>query len=179
MPASERSPTARLLAEGFPALASQLDEGELEALAWELQVEHARRNDEVHRQGSTHPSLLFLLEGSFALRLGDEQTADQLGYLPEPTIVGEVSFFDGGPVTATILVCSRTALVLALEMEGFERLVESHPRAAAVLCRFASETLAARLRKADQRWDAVMGSPTLRSLRTLLRALFGLGRSAA
>lgn len=178
MPPDDRSPTARLLADNFPAVAARLDEEGLEALAAELALEYARGGDEIHRQGSIHPTLLFLLDGTFALRLGDEQTADQLGYLPAPTIVGEVSFFDGGPVTATIMVCSTRASLLALSPEAFERLAASHPRAAAGLCRAVSETLAARLRASDARYDELLGSPTARNVLAVLSTLFGIGRSA-
>ena len=175
---SEPSPTTRLLAKHFPGVAKHLDAEALEALAWELHLIHARNNDEVARQGSTHPALLFLLDGTFALRLGDEATADQLGYLPPHSIVGEVSFFDGGPATVSVLVCSARASALTLDLEGFERLGKAHPRAAAGLCRAVSETLAARLRVSDLRYDELVGSPSLRSLRALMKTLLGTGKAS-
>jgi CRP-like cAMP-binding protein len=178
MSSDEHSPTARLLAEHFPGVAAHLDAEGLEAISWELELIHARGGDEIHRQGSLHPTLLFLLDGSFALRLGDELTADQLGYLPPHSIVGEVSFFDGGPVTATIMVCSPRASALALELDRFERLAAAHPRPAAGLCRAVSETLAARLRVADEHYDRLAGRPSTRGLRNLMRTLFGLGKAA-
>jgi CRP-like cAMP-binding protein len=174
---------AALLAERFPVLGSRLDEAGLRTLAGVLRRVEAGPGEEIHRQGQRVPSLLFLLDGTFALRLGDEQGPTELGFLPAYSIVGEVSFFDGGPATATILACAPRNSALALDAAGFERLAADAPGVAAGLCRAVCDTLAARLREADDRFDRIQlpepdqpDRPGAGGFLDLLATLFGLRR---
>ena len=162
----------------FPPLRDDLEDEEREALAEAVEVVRPRGGEDLCIQGSRERALYFLVEGTFALKLGDEQSAADLGFLPAGALVGEVSFFDGGPATASVVQVSPRGTALMLGAEAFERLAASHPRAAAVVCRMVSDTLAARLRVATAHYDRVMATQPRREegkgkVLDLLRTLFG------
>jgi CRP-like cAMP-binding protein len=176
-------PTAENIAERFPALAAHLDLEGLSALAEALDLVFVHAGDELLSQGSPVPVLHLLWEGAWALQLGDEKDAAELGALPRNTIVGEVAFFDGGPVTATIRALSRVSYALALRADAFDALAADNPRAAAGFHRAVAETLSGRLRIATDLFEQATRErggerPDGRSVFDSIRALFGLGRSA-
>src|SRR4051812_2339802 len=113
-------PTPDEIARRFPGLAAHLDASDMTALADQLSLRLFRNGDELLSQGSPFPTLYLLWEGAFALQFGEEKDAADLGSLPPNAIVGEVSFFDGGAVTATVRLMSRSGYALALEAPTFD-----------------------------------------------------------
>ena len=175
------APTAEHLGARFPALAAHLVPDELELFAHVLTPVRLLAGEELLQQGARHPQLFFLWDGAFALQYGDEQSAAELGSLPPNSAVGEVSFFDGGPVAATVRVVSRVGVALGIDEETFEAFAEEHPKAAAGVYRALATMLAERLRAATERFEEVMPAARTTDARVLdrhraidlLRRLFG------
>ena len=171
-------PSAEHLGARFPALAKNLPPDELELFAHVLTPVRLLSGEELLSQGSPQPRLFFLWDGVFALQFGDEQSAAQLGVLPPNSAVGEVSFFDGGPVTATVRVMSRVGMALGMDEETFEAFAEEHPKAAAGVYRALAAMLSERLRAATERFEEVTqlasAAPDRNRVIDLLRRLFGV-----
>lgn len=93
------------------------------------------------RQGATGAEVFVVLDGSFAVKRGNRQTAD----LKKGDVFGEMSLIDGMPRTANV-VAEKDCLVLAVRKRDFVQLLDS-PR----VTRGIMRSLAGRLREADAR----------------------------
>lgn len=170
---------ADTIAARFPALAGRLEHDDLIALAEAVELRRFAAGDQLLTQGSPFPTLFFLWDGRFALGFGEEESAADLGVLPPNAIVGEVSFFDGGPVTATVVAITRSAFALALTPDAFDVLAVQRPTAATGLLHIVCGMLAERLRTATERHDRLMAERgDTRGILHVMRGLFGLRRSA-
>lgn len=168
---------AETLAARFPALAGKLDRDDLVAVAEAVEVRRFGAGDQLLTQGSPFPMLCFCWDGRFALAFGEEESAADLGVLPPDAIVGEVSFFDGGPVTATVVAITRSAFALTLTPEAFDVLAVQRPTAAMGLLHVVCAMLAERLRVAKERHDRLMiERGDTRGVFHVMRGLFGLRR---
>lgn len=151
-------PTPAAIAELFPPLRAHLDDAGMEALAGALRLVRVPPGEEILIRGSPHPRLYLLWDGYFTVSLGDDLPIASLGSLGPGTIVGEVSFVDGGPVSATVSARSRGS-VLELTTEALDRLAAERPATAAALYRALSEVLATRIRKATHRLELAAPAP--------------------
>jgi CRP-like cAMP-binding protein len=182
MTPDETQALAQEIGRCFPPLGTHLGPDGLVALAGAVKIQRMHAGDELLSQGSPVPTLCLTWDGHFGLRLGDEKSAVELGALPERSMIGEVAFFDGGPVTASVMAMSRVSVALVLTQAAFEEMAVQHPRAAAGLLRALSAVLAERLRFATDRFEEVSAAEHT-SVLDRLRVLFGLreggkGRSA-
>jgi SulP family sulfate permease len=102
-----------------------------------------------HR-GDPSNALYVLLEGqvSVYLHANDSAFARRLRSYGPGTIVGEMGLYNGGARSADV-VADRPTRLARLDHEALRRLEASHPALAASLHRFVVNTLAARLRAAN------------------------------
>jgi CRP-like cAMP-binding protein len=175
-----RIPDRRELFERFPALATDLNAKDADALLAALVEREVAPEVELLSEGEDSSALFFILEGDLKLFVGERGKRSEVGRLGPGAVLGEVSFLDGEPTTATVTAASPIHL-LALERPAFEALAAREPRAAAALLRGLCRVLAAHVREATQqvdRMNAADGPPAKAGgwIETL-KSLFGIGSS--
>jgi CRP-like cAMP-binding protein len=141
-------PAPRDFARRFPAVAELLTDTELAALASSLTRRSIAAGDLLVTEGRASDAVFFLWDGSLAVRLSSDGDAREIGRCEPGAVVGEISFLDGGPATAT-LAASSPVTVLGMSRDHLERLRVSHPRAATAVLRALCRSLAERVRKAS------------------------------
>ena len=103
-------------------------------------------NEFLMHEGEESTEMYFLQTGNLAVykRRGDHQ--HQIGTIMAGELVGEMSFLDRNPRSATVKAISHSTLVV-VPHEKFEQLMETHPKWFKALL----HTLLDRLRKANAR----------------------------
>ena len=103
-------------------------------------------NDILVNEGEESKEMYYLVSGNLAVfkRKGDHQ--QQIGTIMAGELVGEMSFLDGHPRSATVKAITESELVI-VPREKFVQLIDSHPKWFKALL----NTLLDRLRKANAR----------------------------
>jgi CRP/FNR family transcriptional regulator, cyclic AMP receptor protein len=104
--------------------------------------------DEIVRAGERERALYLLVEGRLGVRV--PSAAERLKAIDAPSVVGELSFVDGEPRSATLEGLS-AGTVVRLDMDGFERLAAAEPVLARRFLLDLARVLAARLRMLTER----------------------------
>ena len=123
------------------------------ATDWAIVFAHAEPFDfepgeEIVRAGDQERALYLLVDGTLGVRVPDAEA--RLKQIDAPSLVGEVSFVDGGPRSATLEALS-TGTIVRLDFEAFERLTASEPALAQRMLLDLARVLAARLRMLTER----------------------------
>lgn len=90
----------------------------------------------VLNQGVMDHHVYFLVKGSIMIRLLQADREETLGERGPVTLLGEISFFNGTPATATVAVTSNgPATFLRLTYEQFREVIEEYPLTKPALAR--------------------------------------------
>lgn len=90
----------------------------------------------VLNQGVMDHHVYFLVKGNIAIRLRQSDREETLGERGPVTLLGEISFFNGTPATATVAVAnSEPATFLRLTYEQFHEVIEEYPLTKPALAR--------------------------------------------
>ena len=119
--------------------------------------------------------LFVLVDGELEVRRDSEDGPIVLGHLRPPALIGEISFVDGGPATATLLATC-TCVLMHLDRAVLPTLMQDEPDLAGRLLQRISETMAERL---DETGRAVaeqlgQGPERPRGIRRIRRLIAGL-----
>jgi CRP/FNR family transcriptional regulator, cyclic AMP receptor protein len=168
----------------FPDLAAGLPDDDLDALIGSLRVRALVQGDRLVEQGSPAEGAWLVFDGTLGVTVGLGRRTVSLGRVTQGAMVGEVSFVDGGPATAT-LTAQGPVTALELTPAAVDELARTKPRAAAAVNRAACDALATHLVNATDKLQALRaGQPGQarmedvegESLLDALRELLGLGR---
>jgi CRP/FNR family transcriptional regulator, cyclic AMP receptor protein len=124
-----------------------LERGVLESMADMARVRRCAPRDELVTQEVQAEGLYLITRGRASVSVaGRDGAAVTIGELGVGEIIGEISLFDGGTASATVTALTPLDLI-AINRDGFLRLLERHPRVAVSLL----AVLAKRLRRLT-RW---------------------------
>ncbi len=115
-------------------LLSDLNPGELSAVAEMMRSHKMEAGETVFREGEVGDSLFFVTRGVVAVTSGDQK----LGQLGTGECFGEFSFLAGQPRTASVRTLEPTEL-LELSAAQLRSVIESHPRLEDVLYKMYRE----------------------------------------
>lgn len=171
---------AKLLDERLKAIGAHLSPADLAAAGAHFRLRALAPGETLINEGDTVPAACLVMDGSVLVRARVADKDIDVVRLGPGSLVGEVSFIDAGPATATV-VADSGATVATLAHPAWERLEREHPRAAMSLYHAFTSTVATRLRGATLHFEDLRdpGSPTPSPEATMdaFRALFGLGMS--
>lgn len=102
--------------------------------------------EEIVRQGEVDRSLVIVLSGSLDLTVTGGRALQSLEIIEAPSVVGEVSFFDAGPRSATLRARTSGEL-LRLSFDDFEALSAASPSIGRMILLDAGRIVALRLRR--------------------------------
>jgi CRP-like cAMP-binding protein len=168
--------------ERFPLLAGDLSDEESAAFVALLEEREVAERELVLREGVPSAAIFLVREGELSVSLSLGGPTLETGRFGAGAILGEVSFIDGGPATATVAAATRTRLWV-LPRASLDRLRSESPRQAIATLRAVSHSLAKRVRGGNDFLDGLLRSagqgapvapPPRPSLRASLRALFGI-----
>lgn len=171
-------------ARRFPDIVAGLPAADLDALISALKLRVLVQGDELTTEHEPARGAWLLFDGTLGVTLTVGRRRVSLGRLERGMMVGEVSFIDGGPASAT-LTAQGPVTVLELTPSAVDGLVRLHPRSAAALNRAACEALAGHLRAATDKLMKMRGGMARQttldemegeSLLDALKELLGLGR---
>lgn len=114
-------------AVGRSILGAELDPAERAALAEVMGVQPMKAGDVVVREGEPRRTLFVLADGRLSVCKGEGDHETCLYQLRIGECAGTRAFLDGSERKAKLRADSDGAL-LTLEPEGFEQLIDSHPR---------------------------------------------------
>ena len=98
------------------------------------------------RQADVDAAMLILTEGTLEVLIEEEGTARSVATIEPFALVGEQSFIDAGPRTATVVARTK-GIAHRLTDSGFEQLRAANPEAACAFLGDVSRALAQRLRQ--------------------------------
>ena len=171
---------AKLLDERLKAIGAHLNPADLAAAGAHFRMRELAAGETLIKEGGSVPAACLVMDGSVLVlaRVADKDI--EVVRLGAGSLVGEVSFLDAGPATATV-VADSGATVATLDHPAWERLEREHPRAAMRLYHAFTSTVASRVRGATLHLEDLRDpdSPTRSPEATMdaFRALFGLGMS--
>jgi thioredoxin reductase (NADPH) len=159
--------------EGLAARLDRLPGAEVARLQARFDRRHVSAGEALVREGEVGAGLWLLLAGSAAVWVQDADGArDVLVEVGPGAWIGELSFLDPGPASATVTAAVE-CVALRMDADSLDRLCVEEPELAGKLLQALSRDVAARLRA----WDAgVAATVEARDDRGLLARLFGGGR---
>ena len=137
--------THREFAHRFAALSADLGSGELDVLIGLLHRREVAEGEVLIAEGKTSDVLFLVWEGAAGVRLGGAE----VGRYGTGATLGEISFLDGGPSTASVVTVLPTTL-LWIDRATFESLYLAHPRIATCLLHAVCRELATRMRNSTE-----------------------------
>jgi CRP-like cAMP-binding protein len=162
----------------FPLLAAGLSEAGMAAFIGTLEERPIAAGEALVREGTASDSLHLVWDGELEVSVAAGSASIHAGSFGPGATLGEVSFFDHQPASATV-VAAHPARVLVLSSARLEQLQSQHPlEATEVLCAVA-RVLATRVRTSSDRLDAALRAETAAArlgegaLLDSLRALLG------
>lgn len=110
------------------------------------EIRNLNPNDYLMHEGEESKEMYYVQSGNLAVykRKGDHE--HQIGTIMAGELVGEMSFLDGHPRSASVKAISESVLVI-VPHEKFTQMIDSHPK----WFRALLHTLLERLRKANAR----------------------------
>lgn len=140
---------AKLLGERLKDIGAHLGHAEVQAVAPYFQLRKVARDETLITAGEAVPAAWIIMDGGFVVRARVSGKDVAVVTLSPGMLLGEVSFLDGGPATATV-VATTYGEVAMLDHASFEHLDKEHPREAMLLHHAFMRTLASRLRSATE-----------------------------
>lgn len=127
---------------------SDLNRREVELLAEVMHAFQAPSRAIILAEGKRDPFLCFVVEGKLDIfkEAGENNEKRHLTTIKEGKVLGEMSFIDNQPHSATVVTATPVTLLLVTKL-GLERLGENHPRIAFLLMKKLAELISHRLRQ--------------------------------
>ncbi len=135
----DRDVMTKMLAEAAPF--ADFSKSELKAVGQVTELRKLNAGDELTRQGQFGSELIVVLTGSASVDISGTKVTE----LGPGEVIGEMSFLDHGPRTATIIATTPMDIGV-LTIKGFEDVAKQSPG----LWRLIAVGLARRLREADK-----------------------------
>jgi CRP/FNR family cyclic AMP-dependent transcriptional regulator len=128
------------LLHGIPLFAC-LSEEETQVIASQIELQRVTKGTTVMTEGDETNSLYIILSGKVKIFLNDEAGEEIiLNYLGEGDYFGEISLFDGGGRSASV-IAREDSYFAVLEQRDFVRLLSTHPELAVTMIRGASQRM--------------------------------------
>lgn len=144
-----------------------LERGALESMAAMAHVRHCAPRGTVVTEEAPADGLYLITRGRASVSVaGRDGAALTIGELGVGEIIGEISLLDGGTASATVTAMTSLELI-AIDRDGFLRLLDRHPRVAVSLL----PVLAKRLRRLTRWADDLAALPVPSRLAKCLIAL--------
>ena len=125
------------------------DEDDVAVLLEHAEVRRVRAGHTLIAVGEVDASIFVVTSGSLEARVPHRRKHLVLSALPEGSVVGELSFFDGKPRSAEVVAVT-DAEVVRLSPEGFDALSAAHPALGRRILLDLARVLAGRLRAANE-----------------------------
>lgn len=122
---------------------------------WSALLAHARPHllaagEVLMRAGQSQQSLYLLASGGLEVRAGTKGTLGAITRERPGAVIGEISFFDGGPRSATVWATEATRL-LELDAAAVQAFFAAHPLRGQELLMALARVLARRVRRSEGR----------------------------
>lgn len=137
-------------AEQTPDILSDLSTEQRAALETFARRRQFDKDDVILRQGQRNSSLFIVRSGLLHARMRVDDVDTMLGRLEPHSFFGEISVFDPGATSATVIALTRGELI-QIERDQLLRFVETHPAAGARLLMRLLQVIAQRVRNTDDR----------------------------
>jgi CRP-like cAMP-binding protein len=125
------------------ALQCKLTLDDWKALAPYLSMRFLKPGDALMHEGGSERELFFLADGELEVTI----LGTTIATLKPGSVVGEGTFFSGGPRSATVMP-SRPGVAWGLNRDKFDAMCRKHPRLALDLVNGLAAVLAVRMREA-------------------------------
>jgi CRP-like cAMP-binding protein len=135
------------MSERYPGLASSLSPEELELLLDAFELHDAAAGEALVAEGTASSDLFLVWDGQLDVTQAGPTGERPLAQLGPGSYFGEVSLFDPGPASASV-VTQQGCVTLRLSRARLDELRKEHPEVAAPLLAEALRALLARLRGA-------------------------------
>jgi CRP/FNR family transcriptional regulator, cyclic AMP receptor protein len=132
---------AKMLAQTAPF--EKFSHSELKTVSKQMEYRQIKEGEMITRQGQFGDELLVVLSGSATV----DVSGTTVSTITEGQVIGEISFLDHGPRSATITATSAMA-VGVLTLSAFEKVASQSP----AFWRIIAAGLARRLREADRKY---------------------------
>ena len=129
---------------------------ELKVVAGYMTMRNHPKGEVIFFEGDTGNGILFVVEGS--VNIGKEAgdgTIKTVSIITQHGIFGEMALIDGSRRSATAVARSDVT-VATLSKEGFEKLIEDHPKLAVWVTRKIARVISLRLRKTSADFVDIM-----------------------
>jgi CRP-like cAMP-binding protein len=147
---------SRQLADHLKELGAHLRAAEIEAVLPLFAHRRVKAGDVIIAESTDVHEAFIVATGSVIVSARVAGKSVELGRLGEGSLVGEVSFLDGRPASASVAAAEDSDL-LALDRRAFDGFEGSHPRAAMEIVHAFGRTLAGRIRSATDRLEDLRG----------------------
>lgn len=138
----------------FPGLAAELAPAQIELLLGALQYFELQAGEAAIGEWTTADALFLVWEGSLTASTDTPDGEQVVGRSGPGDFLGDVSLFDPGPATASV-VADEGCVALRLPRAEFDRLRADSPDIAKALVRALLRSLSARVRAATIQLDAL------------------------
>ena len=170
-------PTAKEFEKRFADLGSYLESEEVEVLLTHLTERQFAIGEIALREGDNTDTAYLVWDGRLVVTVGSGAEATEVGRCGPGVLLGEISFIDGGPATATVSAAESTR-VMCITAAALDELRRSHPRIATSVLRAVCRQLATRVRAVTDMLEDVRLGETRKGggggILDALRTLFGL-----
>lgn len=168
-------PTAKEFEKRFADLGSYLEPEEIEVLLTQLTPRQFPIGEVVLNEGDNADTAYLVWDGSLVVTVGSGAEASEVGRCGPGALLGEISFIDGGPATATVSAAENTR-ALCITALALDELRRSHPRIATSVLRAMCRQLAKRVRAVTDRLENAQPGDVRKSGGFLdaFRTLFGI-----
>lgn len=154
---------------------ADLDDADCDAVLRVLKARRGNPGDVLFRQGDPGASLMIVLEGRLVATVRTETGAEEeVATLGPGEVVGEMSFIDAEPRSATIKTAETAVTVLDFTREALASLFRDAPKVAAAIMRNVLFDVARRLRDAGERLSDGASPNSVRGPTSIGRAGRGL-----
>jgi CRP-like cAMP-binding protein len=129
---------------------------ELKAVAGHITMRGYRKGEVIFYEGDSANGMCFVVEGS--VNIGKEAgdgTIKTVSIITQHGVFGEMALIDGSRRSATAVARSEVT-VGVLSKDGFEKLIESHPKLAIWVTRKIARIISLRLRKTSADFVDIM-----------------------
>ena len=146
-----------------PKIARYLSDMETRELLAHMKKRKLAPNEELLTLGVANDEVYYVERGELLVSLPLPERTLHLGSRPAGSWVGEITFLETGPATATVQA-ARETVVIGLSRDSFMELGAKQPDVAARFLRAVSEDLVRRIRNAGVVLEAPMTTETRPSL---------------
>jgi len=129
---------------------NDLKDEDLKLLAEMLEVYYYEEEKFIFKEGEIQDSMFFITDGSvLVLKNTEEGELEPLAQFDAPQVIGEMALISPGTRSTSIMSISRVT-VIRFACAAFEKIIKIRPVLAIRILRKAGDTVATRLKKANQ-----------------------------